>query len=93
MKTTENLSQFLKGIRNDGRIGLTHISLYLAILQYAEERQMQNPICVFRKELMELAKISGAGTYYKNIWELHEYGYIKYVPSYNHFLGSLIFVN
>jgi len=66
IKTNESLSQFLKSIRGDGRIGHTHISLYLAILQYAEERQLQNPICVYRKELMELAKISGAGTYYKN---------------------------
>jgi hypothetical protein len=91
MKTNESLSKFLKGIRDDGRIGPTHISLFLAILQYAEERQLQDPICVFSKELMELAKISGAGTYYKNIWQLHEYGYIHYIISYNHFLGSLIY--
>ncbi len=92
MKTNESLSQFLKGIREDGRIGPTHISLFVAILQFAEERQMHNPICVFSKELMELAKISGAGTFYKNIWQLHEYGYIRYIPSYNHFLGSLIYI-
>lgn len=91
MKTNENLYQFLKSIREDGRIGPTHISLFVAILQYAEERQLQNPICVFSKEIMPMAKISGIGTFNKNIWELHEYGYIRYIPSYNHFLGSLIY--
>ena len=93
MKANENLYQFLRSIREDGRIGPTHISLFVAILQYAEERGMHNPICVFSKDLMPSAKISTMGTYNKNMWELHEYGYIRYIPSYNHFLGSLIFIN
>ena len=89
----KELSQFLSDARNDGRIGASHITLFIAILQYAEERQGENPVCVFSKELMPLAKISGSATFNKNIWDLHHYGYIRYIPSYNHFLGSLIFIN
>ena len=84
---------FLQEVRSDGRIGPSHISLFVAILQYAEERGMHNSICVFSKDLMPSAKISTMGTYNKNMWELHEYGYIRYIPSYNHFLGSLILIN
>ena len=88
----KELNNFLNGARNDGRIGPSHISLFIAILQYAEERQGQNPVRVFSRELMPLAKISGSATFNKNIWELHSYGYIRYIPSYNHFLASLIFI-
>jgi len=42
---------------------------------------------------MELAKISGVATYHKTIRELHEYGYIKYQPSYNRFSRSRIYIN
>lgn len=86
------LSRFLNEVGDDGRIGPSHISLYIAILQYAE-RYGENPVCAFSRDLMPLAKISGSATFNKNIWELHKYGYIKYVPSYNHFLGSKIFIN
>ncbi len=59
------MCQFLKGIREYTRIGPTHIRLLAAILQYAEKRQMHNPICIFSKELMERARILGAGTFIK----------------------------
>ncbi len=92
MLYSKELNQFMQEIREDGRIGPSHISLFVAIIRYAEERHMQNPICVFSKDLMPFAKISTMGTYNKNMWNLHEYGYIRYVPSYNHFLGSLIYI-
>ena len=92
MLYSKELNHFLSEACNDGRIGPSHISLFIAVLHYAEERKELNPICVFSKELMPLAKISGSATFNKIIWELHQYGYIRYIPSYNHFLGSLIFI-
>ena len=92
MNFTIELAVFLEGIRDDPRICPSHISLFLAILQYRKEHECPNPVCVFGKELMLLAKISAAGTYHRSIRDLHEYGYIKYIPSYNHFLGSLIYL-
>ena len=89
---SKELNQFLSAVRSDGRIGPSHISLFISILQYAEDNQGHNPVYVFSKELMPLAKISGTATLNKNIRELHQYGYIRYIPSYNHFLRSLIFI-
>ena len=83
---------FLKSIRDDPRICPAHISLFLAILQYSQEHERQNPIRIFRRDIMPLAKISAAGTYLRCIRDLHAYGHIKYIPSYNHFLGSLIYL-
>jgi hypothetical protein len=40
--------------------------------------------------VMNRAKINGRTTYQKYIQDLHQFGYIGYTPSYNHFLGSLI---
>ena len=89
----KELNQFLSNARNDGRIGPSHISLFIAILQYAEEHSEDNSILVFSRELMPLAKISGFATINKNIRELHLYGYITYIPSYNHLKGSQILIN
>ncbi len=93
MLYSEELTRFIDDVKDDGRIGPSHISLFIAILQYAEQTKSLNPVCVFSKDLMPLAKISATATFNKNIWELHNYGYITYEPSYNRFLGSLIFIN
>lgn len=85
------LQGFLDRGGEDGRIGPAHISLYIAILQYWNQHERPYPLCVFGRELTALAKIS-MGTYHRTIHELHEYGYIRYIPSYNHFLGSLIYL-
>lgn len=44
------------------------------------------------KELMRQAKISGMATYHKCMRDLNELGYIRYIPSYNPILGSLVYV-
>ena len=92
MLYSEEINRFMNEVREDGRIGPSHISLFIAILQYAN-LQGENPICVFSRDLMPLAKISATATFNKNIWELHNYGYIRYEPSYNRYFGSLIFIN
>lgn len=83
---------FISNVRNDPRIAPSHISLFVAIIQYAKEHDIVNPLIMPKGELMNLAKISCEGTYHKNIRQLHEYGYIRYVPSFNRFEGSKIFL-
>jgi hypothetical protein len=92
MYEIQSLSGFLTAIEDDPRINVTHISIYVALLKRWHEHQYENPVSVFSHEVMKLAKISGSATYHKSIKELHEYGYIKYTPSYNHFLGSLVYI-
>lgn len=76
------LSDFFKVIANDPRISITHIGIYMALLQYRDQMQTDNPICVFSYEIMRIAKISGCATYHKIIKQLSEYGYIRYEPSF-----------
>ena len=88
---TLELSSFLNAIREDSRISPVHISLFIAIMQYWNDNNFSNPISIFTKRLMQLAKISGFATYYKTIKELDEYGYIKYKPSHNQYARSQIY--
>ena len=87
-----NLLSFQDKIVKDTRIGPSHISLYTAILYYAEKNDFNFPISVFSRELMAYAKISGASTYTRCIQDLKEFGFINYVPSFNPVLGSLIYL-
>ena len=85
------ISDFLNVAADDPRIGPLHISLYYAILHYYNLGNGEVPVTVFGKDLMRHAKISSHCTYHRYIQELHKYGYIHYIPSYNPFLGSLIY--
>ena len=89
---TLELSGFLHAIREDSRISPAHISLFIAIMQCWSDNNFRNPMSVFTKKLMQLAKISGFATYYKTIKELDEYGYIKYKPSHNQYARSQIYL-
>lgn len=84
------IMNFFSAIQEDNRISPVHISLFMAIVQHWNNNNCISPFCVFSKDLMQLAKISGVATYHRSIKELHEYGYIQYQPSYNHFIGSSI---
>jgi hypothetical protein len=76
---------------NDQRITVWHISLYVALLHKLKENSFKNPVSITRTEVMKLAHIGGIATYHKYIKELHEYGYIEYLPSYDPSLGSQVY--
>lgn len=86
------ISRFFSAIKQDSRINSKHISLFMAIVQYWEINSFQTPICVFSRELMKLAKISSVTTYHRSIRELHQYGYLRYEPSFKRSTGSLIYI-
>lgn len=83
---------FMETIREDPRIGPSHISLFMAILYYSKIRGCQMPVSVYSRDLMKQAKISAGGTYHRCMRDLKEAGYIHYIPSYNPVLGSLIYL-
>src|ERR1044071_5558387 len=85
------LTDFLSAIGEDPRITTAHISIYLALWKHWADKKFEHPVSFFRKDLMATSKISSLNTYHKVIRQLHEYGYIKYEPSYNHFEGSLVY--
>ena len=86
------LKNFQTLIVDDPRVGPPHISLYLAIVHFASLQDYQNPVAAFRKDLMKHAKICGAATYIKCLQELQEFGFVKYIPSFNPLLGSLFYL-
>jgi len=92
MSEMELLIKFMTTIRDDPRIGVTHIGLYVALLTLWQLRKKEHPLSVFSYDVMPYCKLFGPATYHRNIRQLHQYGYIKYVPSYNHFLGSLVYL-
>lgn len=93
MSPFKPLSDFFSAITNDTRISITHIGIYAALLQYWKEHHYENPFHAFSYEIMKIAKISASTTYHKNIKELSDYGYIRYLPSYVNNQGSTIYLS
>lgn len=90
MDELKPLSDFFQAIQHDGRISVTHIAIYAALLQYRMDNGFNNPIQAFSYQIMRIAKLSSTITYLKCIRDLSEYGYIKYEPSFNRKKGSRI---
>lgn len=87
----ELLYSFLSAVEHDPRITTAHISVYVSLWKKWKDSGINEPLSFFRSELAGLCKISSYNTFHRAVRQLHEYGYIKYVPSYNHFLGSLVY--
>ncbi len=92
MEEVKELTSFFSAIREDHRIGPTHISLYMALYNLYMLNQFQNPIYITRASVMAVAKISGLATYHKCIRDLVEFGYIEYFPSFNPTIRSKVYL-
>ena len=86
------LTCFYKAIADDTRIGATHISIYMALLQQWNLSGGTNPVEIERKAIMQSAKINARHTYNRCINNLHEFGYITYYPSSNTFNCSKVYL-
>jgi len=91
MESVKPLSDFFSVIEKDYRISSTHIAIYAALLRCRSLKGFTNPIEIFRHELAPVAKISSKYTYHKCMHELHEYGYLRYEPSFKKNRGSRIY--
>ncbi len=81
MRDLQQLESFSNSVTQDMRIHATHISLYLALYFCYKENFYKSPFPITRCEVMKAAKISARSTYIKCLKQLHEYGYIRYLPS------------
>lgn len=88
----EPLTEFYEAIGDDARIGVTHISLYMALLQQWNINGGINPVTVVRSSIMKAAKINARYTYNKCMNNLQEFGYITYLPSTNPFACSTVYL-
>ncbi len=92
MNYIRQLTGFFLRVADDDRLNPTHVSLYMAIFQFWNLERFRNPVSISRQELMRISKICAKATYHKCIKDLHNYGYIRYQPSYNPFKGSLVYL-
>ena len=83
------ISLIAKNIWQDERLHSSHISLFFTLFLLYQENLCKNPINVTREKLMA---IGSKATYHKCIKQLAEFGYIKYLPTYNSFIGSAVII-
>ncbi|WP_194975868.1 hypothetical protein [Aquiflexum lacus] len=81
---------FIKSIRNDPRICISHIGLFTVLYHQQVEYGGQAPFPINREEIMEASKISSTATYFKILNQLADFGYIRYMPTYNRMKNSTV---
>jgi hypothetical protein len=86
------LTRFFTRVSADTRINPTHVSMYMALFQLWNRNKFRSPIAISRSDLMVISKISSYATYHKCIKQLHNFGYIRYSPSYNPMRGSWVYM-
>jgi len=86
----QHLLKMRSEFARDERLTTFHVSLYYALFFEWNENRFQNPFYIQRNEMMNASKIGSANTYTKCLKELHKFGYIEYLPSYNPNKGSMI---
>ncbi len=82
MELVAVISSFMEDVQEDPRISPVHISLYLAILQRWAAQEKAGPVLFKARGLMPAAKIGGRTLFCRTIRQLHEYGYLRYEPSF-----------
>jgi hypothetical protein len=90
MNYIKHLTGFFDRVMKDERLNPTHISLYVSLFQFWNVQRFNNPISISRNEVMLVSKICAKATYHKCMKDLHNFGYLKYDPSFNPFRGSLV---
>lgn len=90
MNYIRHLNGFFMRMSDDQRITSFHICLYMALFQIWNLNRFQNPFTIVRDEMMQLSRIGSVNTYARCIKELQEWGYIRYVPTSNMYIGSQV---
>ena len=93
MNYIKHLTGFFTRIAVEETIYPTHISLYLALFQSWNVNRFKNPITISRDEMMKASRIASKATYHKCIKELHQLGFIDYLPSYNPYSGTEVIIH
>jgi hypothetical protein len=82
MELAAVIASFMEEVQEDPRISPVHISLYLAIVQRWAAQGGDGPVSFKARLLMPVAKIGGRALFCRTIRQLHEYGYLRYEPSF-----------
>lgn len=85
------LPRFFEAMDRDPRLSTAHISLYFSLIRKWACMEYQGCIRIYSSQGAKEAKMCLA-TYRNCLRELHEFGYLKYVPSFNKNLPSSIYL-
>ena len=86
----KHLASIHEKFMSDERLNPWHISLYYALFHSWNFHQFSNEFQIVREVIMSESKIGSANTYIKCMKDLHNWGYIVYVPSFNRFKSSIV---
>lgn len=92
MELFSPLTNFYTAVSEDPRIGTTHVSIYLALLQQWNVKGGVNPFPIERAAIMKIAKISARHTYNRCMNDLQAFGYLAYTPSANASTRSSVYL-
>jgi hypothetical protein len=84
------VSEFFVKMTEDPRVTVWHISLYVTLLSLWQQSGFKKQIKISREKLMKKAHFGSITTYHKCITQLHDFGYIKYNPTYDYYAGSMV---
>ena len=92
MNYITQINIFYGFVIEDNRLTAFHISMYFGLFQLWNKNRFENPLPISRKEVMIVSKIGSTHTYYKILSELHNWGYIEYVPEKNPLKNSHVYM-
>jgi hypothetical protein len=82
MELSDIIASFMDRVRDDPRISPAHVSLYMAVLHGWSIQGMREPAMFKAPWMMAAARIGGRGLFHRTIRQLHDYGYLRYEPSF-----------
>jgi hypothetical protein len=75
------LKDFFELAREDPKMSAAHVSLYFALRCEWELQCCPEQMVIGREEVMLQARIAGRSTFQKCLHDLHDGGYVKYLPA------------
>ena len=80
MNFFSQFSAFYEVVAVDNRLKPYHISLYVTILHSWNKNRMNEFIILHKETTLNHSKIGSNHTYYNSLRDLHNWGYIEYIP-------------
>lgn len=94
MQQEVNYIEHLKSVNikfyNDKLITSSHVAVYNSLFQFWNKSFFDTDLSINRDSVMKQAKIGSVNTYLKCLKELEIQGYLKYNPSHNPLIGSIV---
>ncbi|TSD66311.1 hypothetical protein FFF34_002605 [Inquilinus sp. KBS0705] len=91
--TTHQLAGYGRLLRlssRDERLNASHISMFTGLFVHWQRCGYASSFAITRRSVMAYSRIASIATYHKCIKDLHEFGYIRYQPSYHPKAGSRV---